>query len=239
MAAQGRSSIKAVSTCPSSLNSRACQGPIGAISEMSAPATKAFSPAPVRISARASAQSRTACVSSRSVLPLRALSDLGRLTVMVAMGPSRSTRTFSKVAMFVIMLWLIPVKTALRLPSQPAGVDVLAEDGRRPVLVLAQALVQHFRDVEAGVQARAIGHRQPPHRHVGAQLHGGVDVLGGSESFLQGEAGLVEHRDENSINYKSRHVLREHGGLAHPLGQRARHRVRLVAGLRAADDLHQ
>src|SRR5258708_11102814 len=159
MVAQGRSSIKAVSTCPSSLNSRACQGPIGAISEMSAPATKAFSPAPVRISARASAHSRTACVSSRSVLPLRALSDLGRLTVMVAMGPSRSTRMFSKVAIVVIVLWLIPMKTALGLAPQPAGVDVLAEDGRRPVLVLAQALVQHFRDGEAGIEPDEIGQR--------------------------------------------------------------------------------
>src|SRR5260370_42037109 len=105
---------------------------------------------------------------------------------MVAMGPARSTRTFSKVAMSVIMLWLIPVKTALRLPSQPAGVDVLAEDGRRPVLVLAQALVQHFRDVEAGVEADEIGQRQRPHRHVGAQLHGGVGVPRRSEAFLQG-----------------------------------------------------
>src|SRR5260370_38871373 len=106
---------------------------------------------------------------------------------MVAMGPSRSTRTFSKVAMFVIMLWLIPVKTALRLPPQPAGVDVLAEDGRRPLLGLAQALVQHFRDVEAGVEADENNPRQRPHRPVGAQLHGGVGGLRRRHALLPGE----------------------------------------------------
>ena len=95
MAAHGMSSISAVSTCPSSENSLAAHGVIGAISEMSAPATKAFSPAPVRMIARWSAHSRTAWVSSRRVWLLSALSDFGRLTVMVAIGPSRSTTMLS------------------------------------------------------------------------------------------------------------------------------------------------
>ena len=95
MVADGMSSISAVSTCPSSLNSRACQGPIGTISAMSAPATKARSPAPVRMITRESAHSRTACVSSRRVWEFSALSAFGRLTVMVEIAGSRSTRMFS------------------------------------------------------------------------------------------------------------------------------------------------
>ena len=96
MVAQGMSSSMAVSTWPSSLNSRAVQGVIGAISEMSAPATKALSPAPVRITARLeSAASRTACKSSRRVALLSAFSAFGRFTVIVATGPSRDTWMFS------------------------------------------------------------------------------------------------------------------------------------------------
>ncbi len=96
MVAQGMSSSMAVSTWPSSLNSRALQGVIGAISEMSAPATNAFSPAPVRMRARLdSAASRTACKSSRRVALFSAFSAFGRFTVRVAIGPSRDTWMFS------------------------------------------------------------------------------------------------------------------------------------------------
>ena len=89
------SSSIAVSTWPSSLNSRAVQGVMGAISEMSAPATNALSPAPVRMSARLdSAASRTACSSSRKVALFSALSAFGRFTVIVAICPSRDTWMF-------------------------------------------------------------------------------------------------------------------------------------------------
>jgi hypothetical protein len=64
-----------------------------AISAMSAPATKAFSPAPVRMTTRTRASrsaSRSAQPISSSVLRLSALSAFSRAMVTVAMKPSVS-----------------------------------------------------------------------------------------------------------------------------------------------------
>src|SRR5262245_3335307 len=66
---------------------------------MSAPATKAFSPAPVTTIARTPSsclRSRTTRRSSSRVWELRAFSTRGRLIVTNATGPSRSTSRFSK-----------------------------------------------------------------------------------------------------------------------------------------------
>src|SRR5438270_4499315 len=237
MVATGMSSSSAVRTWPSSLNSRAVHGVIGASSARSAPATKAGSADPVRMNARQeSTLSRTACVSSRRVALFNALSDLGRFTVMVAIGPSRSTRMFS----YAILSRRpsVGVEAALRLAPEPACVDVLPQERRGPVLVVAQPLLQHLGDGEAGVEPDEVRQRERPHGHVGPELHRGVDVLGGGEAFLQGEARLVEHRNEDAVDDEPGHVLREDGRLAHLLGQRASGRVGLVAGLRAADDFH-
>jgi len=45
------------------------------------------------------------------------------------------------------------METALGLPPEPACVDVLPEQRRRTVLVVAQSLVQHLGDGKAGVEA--------------------------------------------------------------------------------------
>src|SRR6186713_3384848 len=66
---------------------------------MSAPAMNAFSPAPVMITTRIAAScfsSRIARRSSSVVGVSRALRTVGRLTVRIATGPSRSRRRLSK-----------------------------------------------------------------------------------------------------------------------------------------------
>src|SRR5687768_14020842 len=66
---------------------------------MSAPATNAFSPAPVRITTRvvsSEAAASMAVLNSFRVCALSAFRTLGRLKVIVVTGPSRSTSRFSK-----------------------------------------------------------------------------------------------------------------------------------------------
>src|SRR5947208_86928 len=87
-------------TCwPMSACSRPLVGVWTASSLMSAPATKALSPAPVRITARTLSscfRSSTARRSSSIVCEFSALRTLGRLTVTTAIAPSRSRRRLSK-----------------------------------------------------------------------------------------------------------------------------------------------
>src|SRR5258705_9103308 len=87
-------------TCwPEKARSFAAKGCILASSLMSAPATKAFSPAPVTTRQRRAASASTssnAAASSRSVCAFRAFITFGRFTVTNATAPARSRRMFSK-----------------------------------------------------------------------------------------------------------------------------------------------
>jgi hypothetical protein len=90
----GQLSTVFISFWPRSASGRACSGVCLASSPMSAPATKAFSPAPVTMTARTAVSAPTAskqCCSSPIVASFSALSLSGRLTVTKAM-PSRSLR---------------------------------------------------------------------------------------------------------------------------------------------------
>jgi hypothetical protein len=84
--------------CPRVAKSSASSAEKRLISAMSAPATNAFSPAPVRSTTPASsarAISPAAAKSSWTVARFRELSDLGRLMVIVAILPDTSTIRFS------------------------------------------------------------------------------------------------------------------------------------------------
>src|SRR5216683_2646373 len=83
---------------PKSENSFPFTGVCNASSLISAPATNAFSPAPVRISTRTAASSRAssnACCNSSTVLRFSALSTFGRLKVMYAIPSFFSYKIFS------------------------------------------------------------------------------------------------------------------------------------------------
>src|SRR4051812_24458209 len=87
-------------TCwPASAKARAVVAVCTASSLMSAPATNALSPAPVRMTARTPSSSfRSSIVrrSASSVSAFRALRTLGRLNVTVATAPLRSTSRTSE-----------------------------------------------------------------------------------------------------------------------------------------------
>src|SRR4249920_3159637 len=87
-------------TCwPASANARALVGVCTASSLMSAPATNALSPAPVRITTRISPSSFRSSIARRSassVSAFRAFRTLGRLNVTVATAPLRSRNRTSE-----------------------------------------------------------------------------------------------------------------------------------------------
>ena len=90
----GAPSIAATARRPSHDAWRASSGVMARNSAMSAPATKALSPAPVSTTARTAASaviSRAAASSSSLVAVSKAFSTSGRATVTTATAPSRVT----------------------------------------------------------------------------------------------------------------------------------------------------
>ena len=92
-----RFSIRFIRPCPRVARRSLSVAFMAAISPMSAPATKAFSPAPVKITTRTdSSAPKSAKQASNSpiVAPLRAFILSGRLTVTVAMPSATSHKIF-------------------------------------------------------------------------------------------------------------------------------------------------
>src|SRR6185369_17426239 len=74
------------------------------------------------------------------------------------------------------------VEAAAALAPQVPGGDHLAQQRARAVLGIAEPLVQHLHDAEAGVEPDEVGERQGTERVVHPQLHHRVD------RFLRGHA---------------------------------------------------
>ncbi len=74
-------------------------------------------------------------------------------------------------------LFRVSVKTTPALLAQPASVHILNQQWRGSVLAVAELCVQHTHDGETRVKTDKIREFEGTHRHVGAELHGGVDVL--------------------------------------------------------------
>src|SRR6476661_3870420 len=131
------------------------------------------------------------------------------------------------------------VEAAAGLAAQPPGLDVAAQQRAGPVLVVPEPVVQHLHDRQAGVQADQVGQRQRPHRVVHAQPHYGVDRLAVAHALHQAVDRLVDHRHQDSVGDEPGVVVRLSHRLAHRLGCGHHAGHRLVAGLEAADHLHQ
>src|SRR5438094_6902478 len=136
---------------------RSCStAPRSAISPISAPAAKTLGP-PVSTTARtfsSASSSARAEVSSRIRSGLRAFKTLGRLSVMVAIGASISTRMFS-----------YPIAPYHRLNGQPQTRRLVRQGGRRPAHLGDGPLQLPLHLLHAGGRpemARAGGH--PPVR---------------------------------------------------------------------------
>src|SRR5690242_17902878 len=59
---------------------------------------------------------------------------------------------------------IVGIKSTPALASKITRIDVLAQQRAGPVLVLAQARVQHLQDVEAGVESNQVGKLQRTQR---------------------------------------------------------------------------
>src|SRR5271156_3313984 len=118
----GRSSKLSITRWPRRVKSRPSTADIFAIAAISAPATKALSPAPVIISTRTDASWRTSRITraiSSSTSRFNALSAAGRLTVSVAIA------AFSKI-IFLRSMFLIPPCT-LSMSTPRAAHSALAQ----------------------------------------------------------------------------------------------------------------
>src|SRR3569623_296174 len=202
-------SIAMPSRPPCSANACACAGSSVCISEMSAPATNAFSPAPVSATTRtlsSPSSISTAAVSSRITVPDSALSCGSRLMITTASGPSTPSLSVSKFiwTLFLLALRVVLVKAAQRLATEPAGRDVLAEQRTRTVLVVAELAMQHFGEREARIEADQIRELERAHRMVEAELHAGIDVVRGAVPLVEAVAGFIEERNEHADTEEAR-----------------------------------
>ena len=146
-----------------------------AISAMSAPATNALSPPPVRMSARTvgvGSERERGARARWSVFALSALSALGRSIVRMASASCRSPAGCSR------RPWVqssgrasVLVEAAAALLAEPAGGDVLAQQRARAVLVVAEPSCSTSAIARHGVEADEVGELERAHRLVDAQLH--------------------------------------------------------------------
>ncbi len=86
------------------------------------------------------------------------------------------------------------------------------------VLVVAQPLVQHLLDRQAGVEADEVGQRERPHGVVHAQLHHRVDHLRLGHTLHDAEDRLVDHRHQDAVGDKAGIGVDPDGRLAEVAG---------------------
>src|SRR3569623_985884 len=229
-------SIAMPSRPPCSANACACAGSSVCISEMSAPATNAFSPAPVSATTRTRASPSsisTAAVSSRITVPDSALSCGSRLMITTARGPSTPLFRVSNV------ISSLPARRTRRSraascdrASRPRRTGGAADTGgtcRRPAR-------------EAGIEAEQIRELERAHRRVEAELHAGIDVVRGAEPLVEAVAGFIEERNEHAVDDEAGDVARADHGLAEALrelGDGLGSRVARRQPADALDELHQ
>src|SRR5436309_637182 len=153
-------------------------------STMSAPATKAFSPAPVMTTAphpgSFSAASTAALISVRTRL-LRAFSFSGRLTVIqttpfwfstsrfsyIVQGPSAADQTVVRSRRFL----RIVVEASSALLSKIARLHHTFQEGRRGEASFAELIEHDVGDGVGRVQTHEVEERERSHRMVAAQPH--------------------------------------------------------------------
>src|SRR5690606_13299229 len=151
---------------------------------MSAPATNAFSPAPVSTTARTSSSSASAAKVSRRrrrTSALSAFSFSGRSSVTSATcSPGRSTRTGAPAAVVGSLIGRASpgVESLSALLTQPALGDHAPQELRRGERLRAELLVEVLRDAEAHVEPDQVGQPERTHRVTVPELHRLVDVLG-------------------------------------------------------------
>lgn len=77
----------------------------------------------------------------------------------------------------------ILVHATTALLTHPARIHIALKECARAVLAVTRVFIQDLLDGQARIQANKVSQCQWTHRHVGAQLHGRVNVLRTRESL--------------------------------------------------------
>src|SRR3990172_2072298 len=185
---------------------------------MSAPATKAFSPAPVMTTAR-TASSEPRCENARSssamVSWFMAFSFCGRLTVRSA--------TSSRVSSFRFWRSMLPsrrarvvVETPSRLAAQMPREDHPTQERRRGETLLAELVEHDVRDVVRGIETHEVQKLERPHGVSAAELHSGIVVLLGTDSLLERADGVEHIGNQEAVHDEPRAIGSDHRCLSQP-----------------------
>src|SRR5216684_2453823 len=229
---------------PKSENSLPLTGVCSASSLISAPATNAFSPAPVRISTRTAWSSRassSACCNSSTVLRFSAFSTFGRLNVMYAIPSFFSYSMFSKPISSLLSAlrflahsasprYLFPsplkfhrpriprigviIKPPSRLPPVPSRQHHALQQRRSRESPLLELLKHNLRNVIGRVEPHEIQQCQRPHRVTAAQLHRIINILNRPDAFFQRANRIHQIRHQQPVDDEARAVMCAHRSLA-------------------------
>src|SRR6266545_364719 len=244
-------SMRSSTRCPRRERSLPSTGLCVASSAMSAPATNAFSPAPVRMTPRvagSAARAAKAASSSSTVPSFRALSLSGRLMVTKAMPSRISTRRFwSLMVLYQARhrprrLLRIIVEPAAGLAAVEPGLHHALEERGRGEALLTELVEHDVGDRVGGVQPHEVEQGQRAHGMPAAQAHPLVDVHDGAGPFLEGADRVEQIGHEQAVHHEARLVGGAHRRLAQA-GREGRHLFlhRRIGAGRAhdLDQLHQ
>src|SRR4051812_24423386 len=225
----GKRSMAVKTRCPRSAVSLPVIGFIVASSLMSAPATNAFSPPPVRITARTASSLRTysnASPISATVCAFSAFRTFGRSMVMIAIASRTSTFTFSIASSLPVerhrLLACVIVETCAGLAAEAAGQHHFAEQRRRRETLLLVFGVHHVGDVVSRIESDEIEQRERTHRIAAAEHHRFIDVLDRADAFLVCTDGIEDVRHEQTVDDEAGVVAARHRLFAERFRERER-----------------
>lgn len=103
--------------------------------------------------------------------------------------------------------------------TQIPGIDIVDQQWTRPVLGITEIPVQNLHYVKTSVQSDEISQSQRSHWHVSSEFHCLVDVLFGSDSFIQCVNGLIDVWHQESVGDEARNIARCGSLLSHFLSE--------------------
>ena len=86
-----------------------------------------------------------------------------------------------------LCLFCIVVETTATLFAEPASIYILLEQPAWSVLGVASVVIENLLDCQTSIQADKVSQSQGTHRHVGAQLHGSIDIFGTCSSLFNSQ----------------------------------------------------
>src|SRR5690606_19286285 len=134
---------------------------------------------------------------------------------------------------------IVAVEPFAGLAPELAGAHHLLHERSGAELRIPELLEQRLRGRQSNVDADQVGELQRADGHVGAELHGAVDVLGRRHALGQRVHRVVDVGDEESVHDEPGLVLAHDRRLADAFGERARLLDGLLAAAQPPHDLDQ